>query len=253
MKKFKKKIVLSDEKSLPKARANRLKRLRYMANLSREQMCDNGDMNINTYKGWEVGRYGGLPIDGAEKVINRIAQEGVICPIEWLIYEIGQGPYIISDLKTKHDLNVDERPKQSYTMVSSNFTECSVCDINTNLVFSTSYNAFVINEILLFKKQFENIMHCQIIDDGLSPNYNIGDYVAGIKYSGHEIHNCVNQDCIVQLVNGEILVRHLRFGSKPNSYMLMCTNFRTMIKKPVLYDVEVISVAPISRVYKENK
>lgn len=250
MRQLKKKVIVVDEKSSPLARANRLKRLRHMANLSREKMCDDGTINVNTYKGWEVARYGGLPIDGAEKVIARIAKEGIICSVEWLIYEIGSGPFINQNFQTI------QQTKTTNTDDFGNVVEYMVSDSGSTIIKNSlpqkSYGNFVINEILLFKKQFSNVIHCKIVDDGLSPNYNIGDYVAGIKYSGHHIHKAINQDCIVQLPTGETLVRYLRLGTKPNHYMLVCTNHRTSVKKPILYDVELSCIAPISRVYKNN-
>jgi len=104
--KYKKKVIVTDELSTPDARAERLRRIRNMANLTREQMCNLAKLNVNTYKGWEIARYGGLPIDGAEKVLNGIGCEGVICSLNWLLYGKGQGPYAI--------------PKESLTNISAN-------------------------------------------------------------------------------------------------------------------------------------
>jgi hypothetical protein len=54
-KKYVKKVIVTTERSSGDARAERLKRLRNLANLSREQMCESGELNINTLKGWEIG------------------------------------------------------------------------------------------------------------------------------------------------------------------------------------------------------
>ena len=71
---YTKKLLIENEFSTPEARADRLKRVRNLANLSRKEICESGDININTYKGWELARFGGLPVDGAEKIINRVAR-----------------------------------------------------------------------------------------------------------------------------------------------------------------------------------
>lgn len=92
-----KKVEILDEKSTPEARAKRLRRVRNLANLSRKALCEDGLINVNTLKGWELGRYGGLPKDGAEKIIQRIAREGVHCTLDWLLHEIGPGPRLISN------------------------------------------------------------------------------------------------------------------------------------------------------------
>lgn len=87
---------MTDELSTPQARADRLRRLRHLANLSRKDMCDQ-ELNINTLKAWELARFGGLPKDGAEKVIKRVAKEGVMCTSDWLLHGLGAGPQLDSE------------------------------------------------------------------------------------------------------------------------------------------------------------
>ena len=141
-----------------------------MANLNRKEMCDSSDININTYKGWEVGRYGGLPLDGAYRVIERISKEGVVCTSEWLIYGVGAAPYVVSDFNKSQD-----------------------------------EDSLILNEILLFKKQFPEAIDCQITDDGLAPNL-LGDIVAWIKYYGNKINELLNSVCIINLASGDVVV-----------------------------------------------
>jgi len=89
---YQKKVLVIDEHSTAEARAERLRRLRNLANLSRKEMCNTDFLNINTLKAWELARFGGLPKDGANKVIMRVAQEGVTCSIDWLLYGKGESP-----------------------------------------------------------------------------------------------------------------------------------------------------------------
>ena len=228
---FKKKVIVTDEKSTAEARAYRLKRVRNMANLTREEMCNDETINIYTYKGWEWARYGGLPLDGAEKVIDRIAKEGVVCTPEWLIYEIGKGPYVIADFKKviSHKKNKPEkiRPQKEESLI--------------------------FNEILLFRKQFKDTIDFKVSDDGLSPAINKNDFVAGIKVFNESIKKFINQACIIQLENGDIIVRHLKQGSSSEKYVLACTNPNTIVSEPVLYDIKITCVAPILRIYKTLK
>lgn len=226
---FKKKIVVTDELSTPPARAERLKQVRNMANLSREEMCEDDQININTYKGWELSRYGGLPLDGAERVVERVAREGVWCTVEWLVYEIGRGAYVSTDFK-----NAQKDGKSEATFPAK----------------MKNQETPIFNEILLFRKQFVDTIDCKILDDGLGPEIITGDFVAGVKHYNQAIDALLNQNCIVQLVNGEITVRHLRKGNAPNLYMLVCTNPNTSVPNPVVYDAQLSSAAPILRHYK---
>jgi len=214
--KFTKKIKIKGPDSLPKARAARLKKLRNMANLSRKEICDKYELNVNTYKGWEIARYGGLPLDGAKKTINRVAEEGIICSLNWLLHGEGEAPTIIAFSK---------EPAQ----------------------ISTETN--VLKEILVFKSLSQNTIFTEVMDDGMTPPFNIGDYVAGEKKTGKEIESLLNYDCIVQLIDSEILVRKLKKGNKDKTYTLICTNSETSIEKPILYDMKLAYAARITRHY----
>jgi len=228
---YKKKVIVSDIFTTPTARAERLHRVRNLANLTRKEMCENSSLNICTYKGWEVGGYGGLPVDGAERVTKRVAEEGVVCTVEWLLYEIGQGPYIIPDFK---------KLKQDHSK-------------KTTTVTISEEKGKILQEILLFRKNFPEAIDYQIKDDGVAPIYNQNDFVAGMKYFGGTIKTIVNQYCIVQTLDGKTLVRLLKEGTSPNKFLLLCTNPQTSVANPALYDVEVVSAAPILRCYRQSK
>lgn len=70
----------------------RLRRIRNLANLSRKVLCDEAEININTYIGYEVGRYGGLTKKGADKIIHYLSSKGVYFSMEWLMNGVGKGP-----------------------------------------------------------------------------------------------------------------------------------------------------------------
>src|SRR5438874_1764938 len=127
-----KSILTNDPDSSPEARALRLKRLRTIANLTRKQICENSGLNINTYIGYEVARYGGLTRWGAEKVITRLAQEGVICTFNWLMYNIGAPPTIPFNL---HEIST---PSQLQTQQPDNEEK------------------LIIDELLLFRSHYKN-------------------------------------------------------------------------------------------------
>ncbi len=217
---YKKKVVISNESASAESRAQRLRKLRNIANLSREEMCNHPNLNINTYKGWEIARYGGLPIDGAERVIKRVADEGVICDINWLLYGKDPAPYIIPLLDKKNSIqNVSE-------------------DI-----------ASIHKEIMLFQSLYQHAIYTTIEDDGLSPFFKEREFVAGIKKNDQEIEQLVNTICIVQTNDEKILVRYLKVGKLPNTYMLLCTNPNSRVEEPTLYDIKLKFAASIIRHY----
>lgn len=202
------------------ARGARLKKLRNFANLSRKDMCASEDLNINTYKGWEIARYGGLPRAGAFKVVQRVAKEGVTCTVEWLLYGNGPGP----QLQIGFASSINDAPEEVHEHL-------------------TEYQA-IQNEILFFSRQFKNSISLKVNDDGMSPFYKKGEYVIGIKIEEEVVPGVIGENCIVGLTSGEILCRNLRKYSS-GAYQLACLNFDAEIEKLILYEVELVFIAPI--------
>lgn len=215
--KYKKKVEVTDDRSTPEARAARVKRLRNLANLSRKEMCDGEELNVNTLKGWEIARYGGLPVDGAHKVIKRVAKEGVFCTAEWLLYEEGSPP--------KVNISQSDLPE-------NNMSVCSEDEV-------------IEKEIKLFHSSYSNSISYQLPDDGMEPLYAKGDFVAGRKRAGKKLSELHGLNCIVQRANGEVLFRKLCKGKTANGFNLVCINSNTLAELPIIFDAELIWAAPV--------
>lgn len=201
------------------ARAARLRRLRNMANLNRNDMCNSDSLNINTYKGWEIARYGGLPVNAAAKVIKRLSKAGVICAKEWLLMGVGPEPYVL--------------PQPRFTS-------------NPPLIPDES----IISEIAAFSSLFSDTIYTKITDDSMLPFYSPNDYVAGIKVQLKDIEPLLNTNCIVLTDSGELLVRYLKSGSQKGLYTLYPSNVETTCVKAVMADIQIECVARIVRHYK---
>lgn len=204
-----------------RARGERLRRLRNMANVSREELCNIDTLNTTTYKGWEIGRFGGLTISGAKEVIKRVAKEGVICSLDWLLSGQGCGPFVIAD------------------------TSCVLGTDNNNV-------DSILQEVTVFQNNFKNGIFIELLDDGMHSQYSKGDYVAGIKKYGREIISLIGETCIVETINNQILVRQILKGTANDTYTLVCTNPKTTVKPPVLLDLKINAAAPIIRHYKRH-
>lgn len=217
---------MSDNPDLsdPKIRGERVKKLRNMANLTRRAMCEKSTIKPQTLIGWEIARHGGLSKVGANKVISRVAQEGVICTPEWLLHGIGQGPTIIPDYD------------QTAAIVQPDRT--AINDVHHDETQN------IIKELQLFKKQHNNTIEFIVKDDAMLPVFTPGDYIAGIKFYDN-IDKLINYDCIVQLKSGEILFRTIKEGKTLQKITLCCSNYRSTIPNPVIYDAEVLSAAPV--------
>lgn len=207
----------------PKAKGERLRRIRHMANLSRESFCLNSEITLATLISWEVGRFGGLSNKGATRVIARVAKEGVSCTPEWLLYEIGVGPEVRADYKKLNNQTREIDLEQHSLPDKEN----------------------IIEELILFRKLNKQMIDFIIEDDAMLPHYRVGDYVAGTKRFGTKIASLLSWDCIVQISDGQIIMRNLQEGPRPNSFNLIPTNLHTKVKNAILYDVEIVAAAPI--------
>jgi hypothetical protein len=216
-KKYIKKVIVADQNSSPELRAERLRKIRNLANLSRKEICSTDDFKLNTYKGWELGRFGGLPVDGAERVIKRVAEENVICSLDWLLHAKGREPYL---LPTGNE-NLDQ---------------------NTT--------SLILKEIMLFQNSYPDAIYTEIKDDALMPGFMPGDYVAGIRRYGNTVRDAANQICIIQLVNGQTLVRNLKIAQDDTHFYLMTTNIASIITGHIITSTDLVFAAPVIRHYK---
>ena len=216
-KKYIKKVIVTNENSSPELRAERLRKIRNLANLSRKELCRTDELKLNTYKGWELGRFGGLPVDGAERVIKRVAEENVICSLDWLLHAKGREPYLLPTGEGNLDANT---------------------------------TSLILKEIMLFQNSYPEAIYTEIKDDALMPGFMPGDYVAGVRQYGKNIRQAANQPCIIQLVDGEILVRHLKMAQDSTHFYLMTTNIASIITGHVITNTELVFAAPVIRHYK---
>lgn len=219
VKKYIKKVIVTDEQASAEARGERLRKIRNLANLTRKDLCNSEDLKLNTYKGWELARFGGLPIDGAERVIARVAQEHVICTAQWLLYGKGQEPYIVPQISLSSNPNEQE---------------------------------LILKELYLFQSLYAHAAYTAIADDALSPDYRCGDYVAGIKLYDQHIAAALNQVCIVELDDGRILVRYVQAADEKEHYQLVASNNHDNRNDPPPLIAKLHFAAPVIRHYKIN-
>jgi len=212
-----------DRTVLAKERASRLKRLRSLANLSRNEFCDGAGININTYIGYEVARYGGLTKKGAEIIVKYLKTQGVYTSMDWIMFGVGPAPQVITEEDKIALFN----------------------DVEPEIIEQEQEFKNIAEEIYLFKKHYKNAIDFRVSDDGMSPIYDIGDYVAGIMVSGKYIDSYAGHDCIVKINDGEILVRNICRGRSDNKYTLSCNNPKTKVVQPVIHDIELNFVVPI--------
>lgn len=206
---------------LPEARAKRLKHIRALANVTREEFCCQGKttINIHTLSGWENARFGGLTKTGAEKIISRIEELGVICTMEWLLEGTNEPPYVDYEYTSFFQ---NERNKLE------------------------SEDQIIAKELALFKAKNNDSIDYHVIDDVMSPEYQIGDYVAGIKrFLTDDIKHIIGLDCLIETSNKEVFLRNLQPGLTPGLYTLVGKNLKSSQKNIVIFNIKIVSASPV--------
>lgn len=224
-KKYAKKLLIENELSTPEARAERLKRIRNLANLTRKEICDSSGININTYKGWELARFGGLPVDGAEKIILKVGRSGVICSSEWLLYGKSPSPSLAPEGVLLNKGGEDTK------IIKPSLIE---------------------QEFSIYQKNTKNAILEEVNDDSVLPNIKKGDFLAGVMKFGEDINLILNQLCIVQTIGGKKLIRYVKKGGANDVYTLIAENPLSDAADLSVLNTKLLYAAPISRHYIIN-
>lgn len=202
----------------PQACAERLRKVRNLANLSRQELCAESGVNIHTLSGWENGRFGGLSRPGAQKIIQFLATKGVKCSLEWLLFEIGASPTLQA--------------------VAAELVAVEIPEISNE-------EQHIIDELMLFKNQYHYTLDMKVVDDSMLPWFEIDDYVAGVVCHTQHLQRLYGRPCIAQTRTNQLLLRMLQPGSGTDKFSLICSNLQTNTAQPVLQDVDWVRIAPV--------
>jgi transcriptional regulator with XRE-family HTH domain len=182
--------------STPTARAQRLKQARKLARLTLRGMSEGSPINFNTLCGWESARHGGLTKAGAQKVVERLAQEDLVCSVDWLLFGTGNPPSKAhASIRSAYPSPLPQK-------------EISLED-------------FIPTQIRWMEQQFPHFIGCVIQDRAMEPLYGYGDYVTGQPIPLEEMPFSVGDLVIAQLENGKRYCRYLGFCETTRSYTLI--------------------------------
>lgn len=204
------------------ARGQRVESLRNLLGLSRRSFSEKYGIPGSTMQNWEDAKSSGLSEKGALSLVQIFKKEGIHFTYEWLMEGVGTGPEIINRVY------LEKRGIAAQHHASSEMDD-----------------AQIIEELGLFQQHHPDAIHLIVEDDGMLPRYIVGEWVAGRRYYQEAIDNLVGMDCIAQTIEGNVLLRNLRKSLLSQRYTLACSNNETSVIRPILYDVELISAAPV--------
>lgn len=172
--------------------AERVRFVRSLTNLSREEFEKKYGISRNTVKSWELS-INSLTERSATQLSDAIKQEGFSCSPEWLIFGTGSPPKLLNSMEESFLDGLNEQSKMVY-------------------------------EADFFKKNYHNAIVTMITDQSMSPIYQLGDYVGGIKFETltnlEQIKKFIGSICIVISSKGISLIRKIFLGNP--DYVLLC-------------------------------
>lgn len=210
--------------SVAKERAKRLKSLREMTGLSRSAFHQRYGIPRGTLQNWESARFGGLTEKGAKNITHAFKAEGILCSASWLLHGTGSSPTFVDSFSERKIL------EQRYSA-------------NNDSPEIEKEHRTITQEILLFRQHHKHAIDMVVTDDSMAPFWEPGNYIAGVKMFQEDILKTLNKCCILQTKKYGVLFRYLKQGDEPNLYHLHAINYKTTVKTPVLYNVEVTSSA----------
>lgn len=189
----------------------RIKLARNMLGLSRKHLHETFDINANTLQSWESNKHI-LTDKGAKKLNGVFIKLGLLCSESWLLTGTGQLPTLLQD-----------------SPILPNEANDEIC---------------ILREIEAFKALNPNPIVVIISDNAMEPLYSTGDFVGGNKKVVQQIECLIGENCIIETIQGDTLVRKLLKGNKKQLYTLACTNIYTN-QQPIIPDVQIKFAARI--------
>ena len=219
----------TNDLSTPVARASRCLALREMMELSREAVKIRYGIARGTLQNWESARAGGLTQKGATVLVKAANAENIETSVQWLMDGIGPTPILRN---SQH--NIDQN--DNYRLIGNDEEMQTI-----SMMLQT------------FRSHYSNPIDMVVQDDAMSPQFKIGEYVAGNRHYREEIESTVGLFCIVQTAEYGQLLRYLKLGDEIGYYHLINTNPDSKINQPTIYNTEIISAAPVIWRYRLPK
>lgn len=200
--------------------SERLKYIRKLLGATRAYFQDKYDLPEITLKSWEGGRVK-LSSSAISRCVEIYRKEGLIVSEDWILEGIGLDPVIQSSIS---DYFLSSEP------------------IENNLYRDDE--TLMMRDAHMFKESHPNAVIMLVSSDEMEPYYKSGDYIGGKVRSGTDVETALNKNCIVFLGNGERFFRRLIKNSS-GGYNLVCLNPNPLTSEPVLFNADIVKVAPV--------
>ncbi len=192
--------------------ANRIRYLRNLTGLKREEVEVRHYISVSSLEKWENGR-ANISAKNISRLINMALDYAIECTPEWLISGEGHPPKTI----TTSSLN-------EYQNSVGNTVEMILRDLN------------------YFKITYPQGLTLMVSDDSMADYYTNGDFVGGLPIDLNKLKEYLHHACIVRTADGKIRLRRIGYDG---AWFLYGTNTRHKGSPYLEKDVKITEVAPV--------
>ncbi len=193
----------------------RIKSCRALTGLTQEEFGNACGFPVPSIKTWEFGSV--IPrSEGLKKYCESLKNFGLFVSTEWLLYGAGTGPAYFLD-----------QPKEP-NYESEGYLATEVISIKENFESSR-------------RKNKENPVFFEVIDDEMDPLICLGDFIGGILQEKSSFKNIPNKPMVVKLENGNYAARVV--------YLIEGDFFIASLKNPVVQKAKLDAFGTIKLHY----
>lgn len=219
------KSKLKSEEALLHQRGARLRLLRNMTGMTQAafgKLCQVSEPSIRL---WEKSQTTILSEKGALKIINGLKSLGIDCSLDWILSGIGDLPInqLFLTLTTQSEVNEE---KVSFGTLQP--------------------------EINLFSKNHTGSIVTIVEDNTMEPFLQKNDIVGGTKLYGESMDHGLNRICIIEDAYKNIFIRRIIKNLSNQVFRLGITNLNVNTNEAPIIDTKLLSVAIISRIWRNT-
>jgi hypothetical protein len=213
--------MLTPKELIAVERGKRLRVCRGYTGLNIKEFCQKHVFNVITFGRWEKGNKVSLNEKNIDKVCHALSKEGITCAPTWLLEGAGLAPKERTGQHLFQERGLDKTSKA----------------LSALLIFS---------EMEVFQDNNEDAITSVTDDLSMTPFYDLGDYVGGIKLDPSEYDLADKKTCLIKLSgSNKIILRNVQFSG--SSIILTATNPKPPYSQPIVLEEHALPeiIAPV--------
>lgn len=182
------------ENNVAQLKGRRLRMLRILSGLTRQELYEKAQMSPSTMNTWETGRVE-LTEAGAIRICAAFSKVGILCTKEWLLTGDGAPPRIMTAVE-----------RSIFSENTEGFLESEPSYSESVNIQDLSIAGDITEELRFFIKIHNDALFHVVNENFMNSRYRIGDCVAGLIGNPQNLLNCI---VIIEKEDGKTILGKL--------------------------------------------